>query len=332
MEQNKEYIDDLIIQLLSDELDNVSLKELQAWIAASPENETYFRQKQEIWFSAIETPCLEKYNKAEAFKLFQQRVSGKKFRLHHILQNWKKYAAVILLLVTVGCLSYFQGQNGIKETFANVSIEAPYGSRTKTTLPDGTIVWLNSGSKLTYTQGYGVSDRTVDLNGEGYFEVTKNEKLPFTVSSHSLKVNVLGTKFTFCDYAEDTTAEVVLKQGCVQLNSLLSQEEAITMTPGQQVTLNKRTGKTKTEEADIATATSWIEGELIFEGASLADIAKQIKRKYNIEVIIEKKALHNYQFYGEFGKYEQSLTEVLETLTATGRFHYKIKNNTVIIY
>ena len=80
----------------------------------------------------------------------------------------------------------------MKDTFADISVEAPLGSKTKLYLPDGTLVWLNAGSRMTYSQGFGVDNRKVELEGEGYFEVKRNEKVPFFVKTKDLQLQVLG--------------------------------------------------------------------------------------------------------------------------------------------
>lgn len=104
-------------------------------------------------------------------------------------------------------------------------MEAPLGSRTKLTLPDGTLVWLNAGSRITYSQGFGVGNRKIELIGEGYFEVKRNEEVPFLVKTNSLLVKVLGTKFNFRDYPDDAEAIVSLSEGKVALNNLLKKEK-----------------------------------------------------------------------------------------------------------
>ena len=86
------------------------------------------------------------------------------------------------------------GRSECKDTFADISVEAPLGSRTKLYLPDGTLVWLNAGSRMTYSQGFGVDNRKVELEGEGYFEVQRNEKLPFFVKTKDLQFAGIGNK------------------------------------------------------------------------------------------------------------------------------------------
>ena len=132
--------------------------------------------EKEIWFSSVSKESLAKYDKDAAYAAFKKRVAeagaqpkAKTFRL-----GWIKYAAAVLLMVvTVGYLSYKGGQNEILSSFGDIVIATPQGSRTQLSLPDGSKVWLNAGSSISYSQGFGYIDRLVNLVGEGYFEVIR---------------------------------------------------------------------------------------------------------------------------------------------------------------
>lgn len=118
-----------------------------------------------------------------------------------------------------------------------ITVEAPYGSKTKLYLPDGTLVWLNAGSKMSYAQDFGINERSLNLSGEAYFEVTRNEEIPFKVHTEELDVKVLGTKFNFRNYKDDLEAKVCLLEGKVALNT--RQKETI-LHPDQQALLDKK--------------------------------------------------------------------------------------------
>ena len=169
MKAEKEHIDELIVSYLSNELDGNAVHELKEWIAASVENEKYFMQRQEIWFSAISVKEDVKYDKSKAFEQFKnrianQRLNDKRERENFCLSKFWRYAAVIVILFSVSYFSYWRGGISIKEEFSDIIVEAPLGSRTKLTLPDGTLVWLNAGSRITYSQGFGVGNRKIELS------------------------------------------------------------------------------------------------------------------------------------------------------------------------
>ena len=145
-------------------------------------------------------------------------------------------------MLVVGLISFFsyrQGENNLQNALTQVEVEAPLGAQTRLRLPDGTLVVLNAGSRLVYPQDFGVDNREVELSGEGYFEVERNEKLPFHVQTSSLSVRVLGTKFNFRDYPNDEEAVVSLLEGKVALDNRLRAEAEMILLPNEQVTLDK---------------------------------------------------------------------------------------------
>ena len=337
MEEEKKHIDELIATYLTEGLDKNALAELKAWIAASPENEDYFIQQREVWFSAVSREAASKYNKDKAFDTFKNRIGSRKqvekaprqeFRLSAL---WR-YAAIIAVILAVGCFSYWQGGVNVKDTFADISVEAPLGSRTKLYLPDGTLVWLNAGSRMTYSQGFGVDNRKVELEGEGYFEVQRNEKLPFFVKTKDLQLQVLGTKFNFRDYPEDHEVVVSLLEGKVELNNLLKKEKEAFLAPDERAILNKANGLMTVETVTASNASQWTDGYLFFDEELLPDIVKELERSYTVNSHIANDSLNKFRFYGNFVRREQSIQEVLDALASTVKIQYKIEERYITIY
>ena len=337
MEEEKKHIDELIATYLTEGLDKNALAELKAWIAASPENKNYFIQQREVWFSAVSREAASKYNKDKAFDTFKKRIGNRKeiektshhgFRLSML---WR-YAAIIAVILAVGCFSYWQGGVNVKDTFADISVEAPLGSRTKLYLPDGTLVWLNAGSRMTYSQGFGVDNRMIELEGEGYFEVRRNEKLPFFVKTKDLQLQVLGTKFNFRDYPEDHEVVVSLLEGKVELNNLLKKEKEAILAPDERAILNKTNGRMTVETVTASNASQWTDGYLFFDEELLPDIVKELERSYNVTIRIANDSLNTFRFYGNFVRREQSIQEVLDALASTGKIQYKIEERNITIY
>lgn len=337
MEEEKKHMDELIATYLTEGLDRNALAELKVWIAASSENEAYFIRQREVWFSAVSREAASKYNKDKAFDTFKNRIENhgqvvkaphQKFRLQVL---WR-YAAIIAVILAVGCFSYWQGGMNVKDTFADISVEAPLGSRTKLYLPDGTLVWLNAGSRMTYSQGFGVDNRKVELEGEGYFEVRRNEKLPFFVKTKDLQLRVLGTKFNFRDYPEDHEVVVSLLEGKVELNNLLKKEKDAVLAPDERAILNKANGLMTLETATASNASQWTDGYLFFDEELLPDITKELERSYNVNIRIANDSLNSFRFYGNFVRREQSIQEVLDALASTEKIQYKIEGRNITIY
>jgi len=235
-------------------------------------------------------------------------------------------------MVLIGQIAYQSGEANVKKSFADIQIEAPLGSRSKLYLPDGTMVWLNAGSRLSYSQGFGVDDRRIILEGEAYFEVMRDEKLPFYVSSDHLQLQVLGTKFNFRDYPDDQEVTVSLLEGSVKLDNLLQTDQHIQLTSNQRSILNKESGSMKMEAVTASNATQWTEGFLYFDEELISDIAKELERSYNVQITITNDSLKDFRFYGIFTPQEQTIQEVLDILAITEKIHYSMKGREITIY
>ena len=336
MEEENKHIDELIANYLTEGLDKNALDELKTWIAASAENQQYFIRQREIWFSAVSREAASVYDKDKAFENFRNRVESQKeiqstSRRGFSLSALWRYAAVVAIIIAVGCISYWQGEVNVKDTFADISVEAPLGSKTKLYLPDGTLVWLNAGSRMTYSQGFGVDNRKVELEGEGYFEVKRNEKIPFFVKTKDLQLQVLGTKFNFRDYPEDHEVVVSLLEGKVGLNNLLREEKEAVLSPDERAVLNKANGLLTVESVTASNASQWTDGYLFFDEELLPDIAKELERSYNVKIHIANDSLKTFRFYGNFVRREQNIQEVLEALASTEKMQYKIEERNITI-
>lgn len=337
MEEENKHIDELIANYLTEGLDKNALDELKTWIAASAENQQYFIRQREIWFSAVSREAASVYDKDKAFENFRNRVESQKeiqstSRRGFSLSALWRYAAVVAIIIAVGCISYWQGEVNVKDTFADISVEAPLGSKTKLYLPDGTLVWLNAGSRMTYSQGFGVDNRKVELEGEGYFEVKRNEKIPFFVKTKDLQLQVLGTKFNFRDYPEDHEVVVSLLEGKVGLNNLLREEKEAVLSPDERAVLNKANGLLTVESVNASNSSQWTDGYLFFDEELLPDIAKELERSYNVKIHIANDSLKTFRFYGNFVRREQNIQEVLEALASTEKMQYKIEERNITIY
>ena len=337
MEEENKHIDELIANYLTEGLDKNALDELKTWIAASAENQQYFICQREIWFSAVSREAASVYDKDKAFENFRNRVESQKeiqstSRRGFSLSALWRYAAVVAIIIAVGCISYWQGEVNVKDTFADISVEAALGSKTKLYLPDGPLVWLNAGSRMTYSQGFGVDNRKVELEGEGYFEVKRNEKIPFFVKTKDLQLQVLGTKFNFRDYPEDHEVVVSLLEGKVGLNNLLREEKEAVLSPDERAVLNKANGLLTVESVTASNASQWTDGYLFFDEELLPDIAKELERSYNVKIHIANDSLKTFRFYGNFVRREQNIQEVLEALASTEKMQYKIEERNITIY
>ncbi len=336
METKTAHIDELISTFLSEGLEADVLEELKAWIAESEENRVHFMKCQEIWFSAVQEQEGKYYDQEKAFELFEKRVEKQKAEKRKArIPVWRglyKYAVAILLFGFISYFSYQKGENSLRNALAEIEVEAPSGSQTRLHLPDGTTVLLNSDSRITYAQDFGVNSREVTLQGEGYFEVAHNQKIPFYVKTEDVQVRVLGTKFNFRDYPEDGEVVVSLIEGKVALKNKIRQEADLVLMPDEQMVLDKKEKVMKKESMNAQAVLQWAEGCLSFDETPLLEVAKILERSYDVEIEFTEESLKELRFYGNFNRTKQGLNDILNVLSATGKVHYMLKGEKIVLY
>lgn len=336
METKTAHIDELISTFLSEGLEADVLEELKAWIAESEENRVHFMKCQEIWFSAVQEQEGKYYDQEKAFELFEKRVEKQKAEKRKArIPVWRglyKYAVAILLFGFISYFSYQKGENSLRNALAEIEVEAPTGSQTRLHLPDGTTVLLNSDSRITYAQDFGVNSREVTLQGEGYFEVAHNQKIPFYVKTEDVQVRVLGTKFNFRDYPEDGEVVVSLIEGKVALKNKIRQEADLVLMPDEQMVLDKKEKVMKKESMNAQAVLQWAEGCLSFDETPLLEVAKILERSYDVEIEFTEESLKELRFYGNFNRTKQGLNDILNALSATGKVHYMLKGEKIVLY
>lgn len=246
-EMKNERIDQLIAEYLSGSLTADVFQELKNWSQQSDENRMYVRNQIEVWFSSGVTAKDKVFDKEEAFARFQKRIGKKEPKVYRF--PWKTFyrVAAVILIVLLPLAGYWRGQEILRQTFSDMVVEAPLGARTKLYLPDGTLVWLNAGSKITYSQGFGMDNRQLSLEGEGYFEVVHNQDLPFEIHTHEVDLRVLGTKFNFKSYPDDEEVMVNLLEGKVALYNGMKSMSELFLSPNEKMVLKAdgRNGKNR---------------------------------------------------------------------------------------
>lgn len=330
-EMKNERIDQLIAEYLSGSLTADVFQELKNWSQQSDENRMYVRNQIEVWFSSGVAAKDKVFDKEEAFARFQRRIGKKKPKVYRF--PWKTFyrVAAVILIVLLPLAGYWKGQETLRQTFSDMVVEVPLGARAKLYLPDGTLVWLNAGSKITYSQGFGMDNRQLSLEGEGYFEVVHNQDLPFEIHTHEVDLRVLGTKFNFKSYPDDEEVMVNLLEGKVALYNGMKSMSELFLSPNEKMVLNKRTGEMVKTESCAENSRLWTNDELFFDEELLQDIAKKLMRSYGVKIEIAD-SLKNRRFYGSFKVMGNTIEEVLEIIASTNRMKYRYENEKYILY
>lgn len=213
-----------------------------------------------------------------------------------------------------------------KESYNTLRI--PTGGEYMLIMSDGTKVWLNSQTVLRYPVSFHGEERHVELEGEAYFEVAKDEKRPFYVkTSHQVRVEVLGTSFNIRAYRDEQDIETVLEKGAVRM---WQDTQSVTLSPGNRALFNTEHRHFIIEPVNTELYTAWHSGQYIFEEETIENILHKLSRWYDMNVFFADNAAKNLVFSGNIRKYD-TILHLLNAIEATGGVRFEIKNNTVIV-
>ena len=220
------------------------------------------------------------------------------------------------------------GESSLRSAFN--TIETPKGGMWQVKLPDGSSVWLNAASSLTYPLAFSGRDkRVVELKGEAYFEVAKDEKHPFIVKTTRQEVEVLGTHFNINSYSDESTVKTTLLEGSVRVKAQQISLEAETLKPGQQSVLSAETFSVK--NVDVEEAIAWKNGYFMFNNEKQESIMRKIARWYNVQVEYADAAARDVTYYGSISRFE-NVSKVLRKFEQTGEVKFEVEKDKIIVY
>jgi ferric-dicitrate binding protein FerR (iron transport regulator) len=242
------------------------------------------------------------------------------------LKKWMRIAAIIVLPIAIvyGLYRYHEAASG-NQTDNVWIVCAEQGEKANITLPDGSRVWLNSASRLTYSNTYNQKDRLLQLDGEAYFEVARDAKKNFIVQCMDMKTEVLGTAFGIKAYEEDSLIAVVLIKGKVQVTF---PDKTMVMKPDERIVYDKTLKKLSSETVEPSDFTAWRENRLRFENEMLQDIATTISRIHNIDYVFEDESLKIIKFTGTVDN--TSIESVLNSIMLTSPVKCIIKDSLIV--
>lgn len=262
----------------------------------------------------------------------QDRITGKQKFDRFILRKqravlrkqlfrWTGYAAVVLLLVvSSGMLAYWYGQesqSGSSSSPVMNTLYTPAGQRAQLILQDGTEVWLNAKSKLTYPAYFSDNIRKVEIEGEAFFNVAKDPSRPFIVSTNDVDMKVLGTQFNVCSYLNSGYVKTSLLEGSVRVFFSGKEKDGIVLKPNQQVTVSN--GKMKVCPIRLKEYFLWRDGIYAFEKEPLIDILKKMELYYDVKIVVKDTALFKDTYTGKF-RQRDSLDDVFRVLQQITKF------------
>lgn len=231
-----------------------------------------------------------------------------------------------LLLVSARSLKY-RDIDSPDATEIFHTLEIPRGGEYLLTLSDGTMIYLNSESTLSFPVKFQGKERKVYLTGEAYFKVAKNTEHPFVVTAGELEVLVTGTTFGVRAYKDEKDIQTTLESGQVTVRV---EGKSVKLVPNKQVLFNKSTMGLEVRDVDVDLYLAWADGRLVYDNCPLEKILTDLGRWYNIDVFYSRDELRSYQFSLNMKKHEE-FTQVLELIGKTGEVQFEIKDNTVIV-
>jgi len=248
-------------------------------------------------------------------------------RIQLIVREFLKVAAVALLVLAGNYLYHKHTDVEPDKTVQTISV--PTGQRVNLVLPDGSHVWLNARSTLTYPVTFGKKTREMTLEGEAYFEVKPDASRPFIVRSDKGEVTALGTSFNVEDYAATSGFEATLMKGKVKVKSTADPSEEVVLTPDNKAVLT--TGKFLVEHVDDYTRYRWIDGLICFKNESFLSIMKELEKCYGVKIQVKNQSLGKYVYTGKF-RYTDGVDYALRVLQRDIRFKYVRDDERQLIY
>ena len=251
--------------------------------------------------------------------------NGKKINLGNASKGEiSRESGIVISKTEDGRLAYASDGN-VSDPDALNTLSTARGETYQVRLPDGSLVYLNAASSITYSAALMQNGkRLVKLNGEAYFEVAKDKLHPFIVETNKQTVEVLGTHFNISSYADDETEKTTLLEGSVKVSATGNTK---ILKPGQQAKLYG--GKIQVSETDTDLAVAWKNNEFVVESEHLENIMKMVERWYNVEVVYLGEKT-NQRFSGKVSRFDK-LSKVLEIVEYTGEAHFKVKGRTVYV-
>ena len=366
-----DHIEDLILNVLSGNASPQECTILKSWIEEGSDNRRFFEQQRDAWIASGVIRNAGRFDAGSGFRTFKTRIRPT-YRTRESYKNKKngtrlRTPHLMLMAFFIFCMGavfyHFISlpAEAIKQQEAVLYYETvvPLGAKSQITLIDGTRVWLNAGSKLRYSTAFAVTDREVQLEGEGYFEVKKNNHLPFNVKTSALNIKAIGTAFNVKAYPGEEVIETILVEGEVEVTHMqrenIEKVTVVSLKPKQRLTLMKNTDEILFESgppemkgkeisprqddpvvspvreieatSDYMVNTSWKDNRWRIEGEELGSLSTKLERRYNVRIVFTDDELKRYRFNGTLE--DEPVEAVLKVMAQTAPVKFELNGSEI---
>lgn len=326
---------DIIRKYLQEEASEQEKRKLLAWLKEKEENRLLFSEIRDEWLADPAFARLDARYVKNAFLSFVDRVNRQEKQMKRVrFHVYYRAAAVIAFLFLCSAGTYWFGRTGwgTDEDRQKIAIvnRVLMGKESKGSflLPDGSKVWLNANSQLVYNEDFMSKTRSVKLQGEGYFEVAKNEAIPFVVETDGMHVRVLGTHFNVKNYDYQVGMETALLSGKVEI-LLPGMTNSILLKPNQRLFRNRKTGRYKLSDVVAADYAIWIGDKLVCTNEELSSILRKMKHWYNVEIECKPGVPLNQRLSLTIRK--ESPDEIFKLLTLISPIRYRWEKDKIVV-
>jgi transmembrane sensor len=347
-QESRKDISELIIKMLTDQATSEECAMLHDWIKKSDDNKQYFLRFRNIWMASSTVVKSDKAKTSTALETVHKKIGKlqpeeihkpEKPEIHdksRSLLSYFRIAALWILLFGLGALfsMLFIKPSRILNLNSTVSVVAPRGSKAMTVLPDGTIVWLNAGSKIEYKIPDNKPVREVQIEGEAYFHVSRDPEHPFTVNAQEMVIKAYGTQFNVKAYPEEKQVETTLVEGSVSVEIKNKPSNRTMLKPNEQAIYYKPTSERSenflvTKGIDPSLYTLWINDRLQIKGETLEDLAVMLERKYDVTIHFDDNSLKDLRFTGIIEN--ETIEQILELIKISSNVDYRIDGRKILL-
>ena len=333
MEEQNKYISDLLIRYVNGLYTRNDIETLRKLASSITERAKLESEMDRVWNEAQDLPQSDSHNHLLYKKEAQDLLDKTRKRERRIsLSTFIKYAASIAIIVSIGFgaklyLNHSAKQHTSASDHLLTEISVNHGEHKQVTLPDGTVVHLNAGTVMRYPTEFTSDIRLVEMEGEAFFNVMRDEGKPFIVRTRQADVKVLGTSFNVKAYQEDELMAVSVRTGKVEVDM---PESVMRLLPNEQIIVNNTNGEILKKNEDAQKVTAWLQGGLYFNRTPISSVIHDLERMYNQEIVLDPNVVFDDYIYGEHDN--KSLEAVLNAIQYSTGIRYRKEESRIVLY